>query len=385
MSIQTIVEERALAAPDAIALQAPGRPPLTSVALHEHVTQTASILRTRGLTRDDIVAVVVPNGPEMAAAFLSVTLAGICAPLNPAYGRDELEFYLGDLPAKALMISGLPDSPARDVARQMGISIIELAWSDTDPAGVFRIEAPAGDRVPSSTAGLANLDAVPEENDVALVLHTSGTTSRPKIVPLTHANLCSSARHIAETLELTSADRCLNVMPLFHIHGIVGALLSSLQAGGSVVCTPGFAGASFFDWLAAFRPTWYTAVPTMHRAVLSRAAAHSETISTSALRFIRSSSAALPRATLEELEQTFEVPVIEAYGMAEAAHQMASHPLPPFPRKAGTVGRAAGPEITVLDSDGRKLPAGARGEIAIRGPNVTAGYLRNSAANDSAY
>src|SRR5688572_8276311 len=302
MSIQTIVEERALAAPDAIALQAPGRPPLTSVALHEHITQTASILRTRGLTRDDIVAVVVPNGPEMATAFLSVTLAGICAPLNPAYGRDELEFYLGDLPAKALMISGLPDSPARDVARQMGISIIELAWSDTDPAGVFRIEAPAGDRVPSSTAGLANLDAVPEENDVALVLHTSGTTSRPKIVPLTHANLCASADHIAATLALEPEDVCLNVMPLFHIHGLVAGLLASLRAGSSVVCAPGFIAPSFFEWMAEFRPTWYSAVPTMHAAIVARSASHLQELKSHSLRFIRSSSAALPRTTLSNLE-----------------------------------------------------------------------------------
>ena len=372
-----MLEERGQATPEAHALFAPERVPLDYSTLCVHVIRTAAALARFGIKRDDIVAVVLPNGPEMAAAFLSVTAAAICAPLNPAYQVDELAFYLADLPAKALVTASSLDSPARDAARDAGIPIIELKWDSTGSAGLFSFEDIAASEV------AADVDA-PRDTDIALVLHTSGTTSRPKIVPLTHSNVCASARHIAATLELTPADRCLNVMPLFHIHGLVAALLSSLQAGGSIVCTPGFIGASFFDWVAEFRPTWYTAVPTMHRTVLSRARAQSATTSTP-LRFIRSSSAALPRATLEELEKTFGVPVIEAYGMTEAAHQMASNPLPPVPRKAGTVGRPAGPEITVLDALGSPLPAGTRGEIAIRGPNVTSGYLRNPSANAAAF
>ena len=218
--------------------------------------------------------------------------------------------------------------------------------------------------------------------DVALVLHTSGTTSRPKMVPLTHGNLAASARHVGRALALGPGDRCLNVMPLFHIHGLVAATLASLAADASVVCTPGFAAADFLGWLDRLRPTWYTAVPTMHQAVL--AATRGEPRATT-LRLIRSSSAPLPRRTMAELERVFGVPVIEAYGMTEAAHQMTSNPLPPRPRKPGSVGVAAGPEVAVADDAGALLPAGATGEVVIRGPNVTPGYAANPAANAAAF
>jgi len=377
MSILTILEDRARIAPDAMALLAPGRKALSYAALHSHVVSTAAALRMRGISRDEIVAVVLPNGPEAASAFLSVSAAAICAPLNPAYRADELAFYLSDLPASALIIAGLPDSPARGVARQLQIPVIELEWSPDDAAGAFTLDG--------GRADLSDSPDAPRSDDVALVLHTSGTTSRPKIVPLTHANLSASAKHVAATLELTPDDRCLNIMPLFHIHGLVAALLASLEAGGSVVCTPGSVAPSFFGWMEEFRPTWYTAVPTMHASILSRVEGNGATIDSHTLRFIRSSSASLPRSTLDHLEKVFRVPVIEAYGMTEAAHQMASNPLPPAMRKAGTVGRAAGPEISVLDADGLPVPTGTRGEVAIKGTNVTSGYARNPGANAAAF
>jgi acyl-CoA synthetase (AMP-forming)/AMP-acid ligase II len=214
------------------------------------------------------------------------------------------------------------------------------------------------------------------------VLHTSGTTSRPKQVPLTNANLCHSACNIRRALELTANDRCLNVMPLFHIHGLAAAVLASLASGASIVCTPGFYAPRFFEWVAEFQPTWYTAVPTMHQAILARAGGETRP---SSLRFIRSCSAALPPQVMAELERFFSVPVIESYGMTEAAHQMASNPLPPEKRKPGSVGRAAGPEVAIMDDAGRLATAGETGEIVIRGPNVMAGYAGNPAANESAF
>jgi acyl-CoA synthetase (AMP-forming)/AMP-acid ligase II len=227
--------------------------------------------------------------------------------------------------------------------------------------------------------------AVPGPLDIALLLHTSGTTSRPKAVPLTQANLSASARHIATTLGLQPTDRCLNVMPLFHIHGLVAAVLASLHAGGSIFSCPGFNALRFFSWLEESQTTWYTAVPTMHQAILERAERHRQTIEAHPLRFLRSSSASLPPQVMRRLEQTFSAPVVEAYGMTEAAHQMACNPLPPAARKPGSVGPAAGPEIAIMDERGELLPAGAVGEVVIRGPNVTPGYLDNEEANATAF
>jgi acyl-CoA synthetase (AMP-forming)/AMP-acid ligase II len=221
----------------------------------------------------------------------------------------------------------------------------------------------------------------PEPEALALILHTSGSTARPKMVPLTHANLCISARKIAASLQLTAADRCLNIMPLFHIHGLIGAVLSSLAAGASVVCTPGFHALNFFDWCKEFQPTWYTAVPTMHQLILG----HGSRARPSSLRFIRSCSSALSPRLMGELESAFGVPVVEAYGMTEASHQMAINQLPPGMRKPGSVGIAAGCEIAILDEHGNPLPPEACGDIAVRGPSTTAGYRNNPGANAAAF
>jgi oxalate---CoA ligase len=174
-------------------------------------------------------------------------------------------------------------------------------------------------------------------------------------------------------------------MPLFHIHGLVGVLCASICAGGSVACCPGYQDDGFADWLRNFEPTWYSAVPTIHQAVLA-AARQQPTISRAGrLRLIRSSSASLPPTVMRDLEATFNVPVIESYGMTEAAHQMASNPLPPAPRKPGSVGLPAGPEMAIMDDHGTLLPTGATGEIVIRGPNVTQGYAVNPQANAAAF
>jgi acyl-CoA synthetase (AMP-forming)/AMP-acid ligase II/acetyltransferase-like isoleucine patch superfamily enzyme/acyl carrier protein len=374
-SLHQLVRERTDRSADALAFLAPGRRSLTYGRLFEQVERTARALRGFGVHRNERVAMVLPNGPEMAAAFAGVAAAAACAPLNPTYRAGEFEFYLSDLKARLLIVPASADSPARAVAAKLGIAVVELVRHGDAEAGIFDL---VGDG-----AGRAASEGLAEPQDTALVLHTSGTTSRPKIVPLTHANICSSGRSIAATLELTPADRCLNVMPLFHIHGLVGAIASSLAAGASTVCAPGPDPDAFFDWLDAFAPTWYTAVPTMHQAILGRAAAHRERVARRRLRLIRSSSAALPPRVLAALEETFAAPVIEAYGMTEAAHQVASNPLR-LPRKPGSVGLAAGPEVAIMGESGELLPAGQAGEVVIRGASVTAGYEGDPAANRQA-
>jgi acyl-CoA synthetase (AMP-forming)/AMP-acid ligase II len=363
-----------------VALAAPGRPDLTYAALRALAARTVTALNGLGVGRDDAVAIVLPNGPEMAAAFVAMACGVTTAPLNPAYTADEFAFYLQDLAAKLLVVAAGSDSPVVAVAKTLGVPIAELVVPAGAAAG-----APAGEFTLRGAPGTAAKPGPAGADDVALVLHTSGTTSRPKIVPLTHRNVCASAGHIAAGLALTPADRCLQVMPLFHIHGLIAATLSSLNAGASVVCTPGFNALTFFAQLTEFRPTWYTAVPTMHQAILGRAARNADAIAGARLRFIRSSSASLPPQVMTELEATFGVPLIEAYGMTEAAHQMASNPLPPRPRYAGSVGIAAGPEVAIMDEQGALLPAGSVGEVVIRGPNVTPGYRNNPQANASAF
>jgi len=313
----------------------------------------------------------------MASSFLSVASGATTAPLNPNYRKPEFDFYLDDLGAKALLVAEDSDSPALESAAELGIEVLRLSVEDGAPAGTFELSGS-----PSRTAasrGFAGPD------DVALVLHTSGTTSRPKIVPLLHRNVCASSGNIGKTLRLTDEDRCLNVMPLFHIHGLMAPVLSSMRAGATVFCTPGFNALRFFAWMKDARPTWYSAVPTMHQAILARAGGNQDAIAAAPLRLIRSSSSSLPTQVMARLEEVFGVPVVEAYAMTEASHQMTCNLLPPGVRKPGSVGIAAGPEVAVMDQGGTLLGPGEVGEIVIRGPNVTPGYENNPEANAAAF
>ena len=366
-----------LAPADAPALGAPDRSAVTYGELRAIIDEVGSLLRQAGVARTDRVGIVVRNGPEMAAAFLAVSCHAVAAPLNPAYRADDFRFYLADLDARLVVVDGQLASPVRDVAMEMGVQIAELRRFDD--AGERWLEVPPRNRPEQLKEPEASKD------DIALVLHTSGTTSRPKMVPLSHANLCASAANIAGTLALDVSDRCLNVMPLYHIHGLMAAVMATVAARGEVICTPGFDREQFFPWLAAHDPSWYTAVPTIHQAVLAAADQHREVTDAARLRFVRSSSASLPPSVMDALEQLFGAPVIEAYGMTEAAHQIASNPLPPGKRVAGSVGRAAGSEVALMDAAGRLVARGERGEIVIRGANVTAGYQANDDANALAF
>lgn len=377
MSIYQTLMEQAENQPQAVALLAPHRKPLTYLALFTQVQQTLQELNRAGFGRKDRIAIVLPNGPEMAAAFLGVASSATCAPLNPNYREAEYEFYLTNLNARALIIQDGMASPAQIVAERLGIPVFTLL-PGADIAGTFTLIGPqlAGE--------IASGPSQPE--DIALVLHTSGTTSRPKMVPLSQANLAVSVRQICASLQLSPADRCLNVMPLFHIHGLMASLYASLTAGGSVICTPGFFAPNFFEWMDMLKPTWYTAVPTMHQAIASRASENEEIILRMPLRFIRSCSASLPPQLLWELEAAFHVPVIEAYGMTEASHQMTSNPLPPRAHKPGSVGIAAGTQVAIMPEDKEEmLPAGALGEVVVRGENVIRGYLNCPEANASSF
>jgi len=348
---------------------------LTWQQLHRQLEQTCAMLRQSGLGADRRIALVLPNGPTLAVAFLTVAACAGCAPLNPVYSADEFAFYLTDLGAAALIVSG-DAAAAVEAAQRLSIPVLPLEPDPGSP-GLFKL---GGDlTVDGGCAGDATSDTI------ALLLHTSGTTARPKLVPLRQCNLIASARNMVDTLQLSAADRCLNLMPLFHIHGLVGGLLAPLMAQGSAVCPPNFRPSDFFGWVQATKPTWYTAVPTMHRAIAAEAVGKGDVIARHPFRFIRSSSASLPSRLFEDLGHVFRAPVVEAYSMTEAAHQMTCNPLPPGAQKAGTVGRPAGPEVALMDEAGNLLPADSAGEIVLRGPAIMSGYEANPSANAEAF
>ncbi len=363
---------------NANAIGAPDRDWMTYGGLRELSAQVRSELHQFGIGRGDRVAIVLDNGPEMATAFVTIAQTATTAPLNPSYTQEEYEFYLEDLQAKALVIASDYDGPAQKAASRTGATIIRLSANDDGPAGSFELSSQAS-RAPSDIGA-------PEPADVALILHTSGTTSRPKIVPLTQSNVFASANNIRASLALTSNDRCLSLMPLFHIHGLIAAVSATLAAGSEISCAPGFNALKFYSQLDTVQPTWFTAVPTMHQAILARAGRNQAAIERANLRFLRSSSASLPAPVMEELQTTFNAPVIEAYGMTEATHQMCCNPLPPRAQKPGSVGIPAGPDVQIAnETENVLLDRSATGEIVISGPNVTLGYESNPKANNESF
>ena len=343
--------------------------------LLKQVETTGEILNASGIGRGDPVAIVLDNGPHMVAAFLAVGSVATVAPLHPGFRKQEFLDALDSLKAKALIIQSDSDTVAASAATELDIPLLPLI--PVTPAGGYTLEPRQHNS--ASNPGLARGE------DIALLLHTSGTTARPKLVPLTQSNLTTSARNIATTLQLTPTDTCLNIMPMFHIHGLIGAALSSFFAGASVAASSGFSALRFFKWLNTVRPSWYTAVPTMHQTILQRAKHNQDVIATSNLRLIRSSSAALAPQILHELESTFNCRAIESYGMTEASHQMSSNPLPPSARKPGTVGTAAGPSVAVMDMEGNLLQSQKTGEVVVKGDNIMSGYLDNPQANADSF
>jgi len=352
--------------PDSLAVIASQARALSYKELIEIVDNTVASLRRLGVRHDDRVAVVLPSGPELALAIISLAAGAVCVPLNPKLADDDWPGHFTDLKVNALLTIPGTNRAAERAAAELDLPVFALSPLPGAGAGEFLLEGQGH----AEAAG----DELPTLESDAFVLPTSGTTSRPKAVPLTHRNLGHSAANTAKALRLTRDDRLLSVLPLHHAHGLISGLISAISAGSSIICMRGFDAKAFFEHLRAFEPTWYTAVPAIHQAILDEAANQQGILRNHSLRLVRSASASLPERRLKELEQIFGVPVIETYGMTEAASQIASNPLPPGKRKPGSVGVAAGPDVAILDEDGKRREPGDLGEIALRGPNITRGY-----------
>lgn len=346
---------------------------LTYGALRHQIERVASMLAAAGIRRGDRIGMALPNGIPNIVTFLAASVAGTAAPLNPSYKEDEFRFYLDDTNAKVLLLPPDGLDEARKAAASGNVRIITV---DMDGEGQVNL------------AGLQSGAPVvmPAVDETALVLHTSGSTGRPKRVPLSHANLSISAGNVARSYALTQDDVSVCVMPLFHVHGLVASTLATLSTGGTVVVPGKFNPLSFWRIAQDVGATWYSAVPTIHQLLLARVSAGAPKPAGAAkLRFIRSCSASLPPQVMHDLEAAFGAPVLEAYGMTEAAHQMSSNPLPPAPHLPGSVGVGTDVGITIRDAEGRVLPPGERGEVCITGPNVIKGYENNPEANATAF
>ena len=347
---------------------------ISYAALRANVTALAESLAAAGIERGDRIGMAMPNSLACVVSFLASSMAATSAPLNPGYKDEEFQFYLDDTNAKVLLVppDGVPD--ARSAAQAKGVRLLIV---ETDADGTVRLQ------------GVSERKSIPAPaiDDVALILHTSGSTGRPKRVPLSHTNLSISARNVARSYALTDQDVSLCVMPLFHVHGLVASTLATLASGGTVVVPAKFNPMNFWQTAEATGATWYSAVPTIHQLLLARVKKDApKPAGAQKLRFIRSCSASLPPQVLHDLEAAFGTPVLEAYGMTEAAHQMSSNPLPDNgPHLPGSVGPGTDVQITIADDKGNHLKANERGEVCIKGPNVITGYENNPEANATAF
>ncbi|KAF7858695.1 uncharacterized protein EAF02_011019 [Botrytis sinoallii] len=362
------------------AIIVPGKQPLTITykQLTAEISSFQKKLAKLGVTPQAAVSIALPNTYEFIIAFLAASWQrGIAAPLNSAYKQEEFEFYIDDLSSAVALVpkdSFQKDGPAVRAARKYNAAIAECYWNGSE------VVLDVKDEGKLKGKGNQKVEQA-QPDDVALVLHTSGTTGRPKAVPLTHRNLTTTMKNIQATYKLTPADRTMLVMPLFHVHGLLAGFLAPLTSGGSVIVPPKFSASEFWTDFITHKANWYTAVPTIHQILLKNPPPTTKPN----IRFIRSCSSPLSPTTFHALEETYNAPVLEAYAMTEASHQMTSNPLPPGKRQPGSVGIGQGVEVRILDGEGKEVPIGSEGEISIRGENVTKGYLNNEKANKESF
>lgn len=383
-TLSSLLTDIAAQDPDRPAILAPNRAPLGRLGLQQQISNTVEHLRAFGIAPTDRVALVLDNGPEMATAFLAIASFASCVPLNPSSTPSEFKAAFELFSPKAVISSTKHKALFSDMLSRQGTAVFEVVPNPSRNAGIFDLDCCMESKLCQAN-GAVSCGANRSSEQPALLLQTSGTTARPKVVGLKEANLLSSAQNIACSLALNSADRCLNIMPMFHIHGLLAGLLAPLWSGGCMVASPAFDVRQFFDLLEEFRPTWYTGVPTMHATIATRAGRNSDGLRSHSLRLIRSCSAALPPRLMHEVEDRFGVPVLEAYGMTEACHQIACNPLPPAQRKPGSVGIPTGTEVGILGEGGHLIGSGAEGEIVVFGPSVIDAYIDNPLATASSF
>jgi oxalate---CoA ligase len=337
--------------------------------LQQQIDEVRTCLRQAGFDRNARIAVGIANSAEAAWTIVAVACSAEAVPLDPKLTIAEVERCLLILRPSAVIVLRDSGSAARHVAERHGIPIVDAIPAQHGKLGL-QLTVP---RIGSASP----LDD-PDPDAPAFILHTSGTTAEPNLVPFSHRNVLAAAKRVDAWFGLTPADRCLNVSPVYYSHALTTTVLPPLLTGGSAAFPANPLNVDLSEWFGTLRPTWYSAGPTLHLAVLEKAQLDARSMYS--LRFISSAGARLPKEVQEGLQSVLGIPVLEHYGSSETAQISANMP-PPRPRKPGTCGIPWPDSVKIVGEDGRQLSAGEQGEILVSGPTVMSGYLNSPELN----
>lgn len=364
----------AVSQPDNAAILAPGRNTLTYGGLHAQQEYVRGTLTEWGITRGDIVAVMLPKGPEMAVAMTVLPVCAAAFPLAWNLSQDDYESLFRRTSAKALILPRDLPHAVRIAADRLGIMLIDLVNDPRAPAGAFTltVSGGGGNTPCGSTVG----------PDIACILSTSGTTGRRKLIPYPHSNFIAYARAMTVVFRFVPADLSIHLVPMHFAHGVMSALFVPLLNGTAIVCSSDYQAETFFPLLDEFRPTWFSAGFTIYRDILRHVESHRQIAAETPLRFMRSGSGRLEPEEIERLETAFGAPLIVPLSSSETG-MIACNPLPPKKRKyesvglttANMLGSSALNEVKIRDPNGQSLEPNQEGEIVVRGPMVFRGYL----------
>lgn len=349
--------------------------PLSYRELQDQIDEVRACLRQAGLGRDARIAVAIANSAEAALAIVAIACSAAAVPIDPKLTVAEVERCLLILRPSAVLLLRGASSAARSAAEQRGFPIIE---ADVAAGGKFSL------RLTAPKVGAALPLDEPDPGAPAFILHTSGTTADPNLVPFSHRNVLAVTERLRTWFGLTPQDRCLNVSPVYYSHALTTTVLPPLLTGGSTAFPANATNVDLSEWFGELRPTWYSAGPTLHLSVLDKAEPRGDARTMHSLRFISSAGAALAREVHERLQTVLGVPVLEHYGSSETA-QIASNLPPPGPSKPGTCGIPWPDIMSIVGEDGKPVRAGECGDILVRGPSVTSGYLNAPELNRSAF
>jgi acyl-CoA synthetase (AMP-forming)/AMP-acid ligase II len=370
-TIRACIEQHAAATPDAAFLIAPeSGQTLNFAQLKSAVDELGTQLDALGLGQGARVAFLLNNGFWTTRLFLGVMATNrVIVPLNAVAGNVQLVHVLDHSDAEIVFVAPEYRDKLDEIMApvERSIRVIEVG----DSAG------------PEWPAGAAAVAAPPPPNpeDTALLLYTSGSTGLPKGAVLSHGAVTSGGRNVVEGHQLRPEDRALCVLPVYHINGAMVTVSAPLYSGSSVVMPKRFSATDYWRLVAENHCSWSSIVPTIIKYLLDRAAQEPYDFGNDQrlanFRFARSASAPLAAVTLEQWEQTFKVPMIETLGLTETAGTVASNPLPPAPRKPGSVGLPFGNEIIIVDENGEECAPHVVGELIMRGSNLLDLYYRN--------